>query len=105
MFASLSPEVRAPQIMRDLGVSGAFIAALCRIEESKLSKALRQLKPLTNEEGKRLIETLNRLTELQGAVAPLTVDLRNPQNARLLLDGFDGMDGDMIRERVSALFQ
>ena len=105
MFASLSPEVRAPQIMRELGVSGAFVAALCQIEESKLSKALRQLKRLSNEEGLRLIETLNRLTELQKAVAPLAIDLKNPKNARLILEAFEGVDGDTIRERVSGLFQ
>lgn len=86
-------------------VSNAFVAALCKIEQTKLSFAFRQLKPLLNEEGQRLTETLSRLIEIRAAVTPLMIDLRNPANARLVLDAFEGMDSEMIREKVSALFQ
>jgi hypothetical protein len=105
MFASLSPEVRGPQMMRELSVSNAFIAALCRIEQTRLSYAFRQLKPLSNEEGLRLTQTLGRLIEIREAVAPLAIDLKNPANARLVLDAFEGQDAEAIRQKVSSLFE
>jgi hypothetical protein len=105
MFASLSPEVRAPQMMRELGVSNAYVSALCQIEETKLSKAFRQIKALPNEEGRRLTDTLLRLIELREAVAPLLIDLRNPDNARRVLKAFDGQDAEMIRAKISSLFE
>jgi hypothetical protein len=105
MFASLSPEVRAPQMMRELGISSAFISALCRIEQTKLSFAFRQIKPLSNEEGLRLTQTLGRLIEIREAVAPLAIDLKNPSNARLLLDSFEGQDAETIRRKISTLFE
>ena len=105
MFASLSPEVRGPQMMRELGISNAFVCALCRIEATKLSYAFRQLKPLGNEEGLRLTQTLGRLIEIREAVAPLQIDLKNPTNARLVLDAFKGQDVEAIRARISAIFE
>jgi hypothetical protein len=105
MFASLSPEVRAPQMMRELGVSGAFVSALCRIEQTRLSFAFRQIKPLSNEEGLRLTQTLNRLIEIREAVAPLSIDLKSPANARLVLDAFEGQDAESIRTKISTIFE
>jgi hypothetical protein len=105
MFASLSAEVRAPQLMRELGISNAFVSVLCRIEPTKLSFAFRGLKPLTNEEGLRLTQTLVRLTEIRDNVAPLTVDLRSAANARLVLDAFEGQDVEAIKQKVSDLFK
>ena len=105
MFASLSPEVRGPQMLRELGISNAFVAALCSIEQTKLSLAFRQLKPLTNEEGLRLIRTLGRVIEIREAIAPFQIDLKNAANARLLLDAFEGQDTETIRQKVSALFE
>jgi hypothetical protein len=103
MFASLSAEVRAPILMRELGVSNAFVAALCGIEETKLSKALRQLKELPNEDAKKLMVILPRLIDLRDSLDPLTLDLKNAANARRVLDCFDGQDVDTIRAKVSAL--
>jgi hypothetical protein len=105
MFATLSPENRAVPWLRDLGISNAFVSVLCEIEESKLSKALRKLKPLSNEEGLRLITTLNRLIELRDAVLPFVIDTKNPANARALLDAFEGQDAATVRVRVSAIFE
>jgi hypothetical protein len=105
MFASLSPEVRAPQMTRELGVSNAFVAALCKIEQTRLSFAFRQLKPLTNEEGLRLTSMLGRLIEIRESIAPLQIDLKNPANARLVLDAFEGQDAEAIRQKISTLFE
>lgn len=103
MFASLSAEVRAPQLMRELGVSNSFVAALCRIEQTKLSLAFRQLKELSNDDTKKLMTILPRLIDLRDALDPLTLDLKNAANARRVLDAFEGQDVDTIRERVAAL--
>ena len=103
MFASLSTEVRAPQMMRELGVSIAFVSALCSIEQTRLSFAFRQMKPLLNEEARKLNAVLPRLLELRDAVHPLQIDLKNPTNARATLRAFDGMDVDAIREKIAVL--
>jgi hypothetical protein len=105
MFASLSAEVRGPQLMRELNVSAAFVSVLCRIEPTRLSFAFRGLKPLTNEEGLRLTQTLVRLIEIRDSVAPLTIDLRSAANARLVLDAFEGEDAEGIKQKVSELFK
>jgi len=104
MFTTLCAENRALPLLRDLGCSNAFLARLVSIEESKLSRALRLLKPLSNEEGLRLLNTLVRLTELRDAVRPLALDLKNPEQARVTIRAFEGMDAAQVRERVSALF-
>jgi hypothetical protein len=105
MFASLSAELRAPQLMRELGVSNAFIAALCGIEQTKLSFSFRQIKALSNEESKKLVNTLLRLIELSDAISPLQIDLKNPTNARRVLDAFEGKDLNEVRGNISALFE
>jgi predicted component of type VI protein secretion system len=104
VFASMSPEVRAPRLMREIGVSNAFIAALCHIEQTKLSMAFRQLKDLSNAEGQRLMGTLGRLVEIREAIAPLQIDLKNAANARLVLEAFEGQDAEAIKQKASALF-
>src|SRR6267154_5530607 len=100
MFASLATEGRAPQMMRELGISNAFVAALCDIEQTKLSFAFRQLKALSNDDSQKLMPILSRLLELRDAVHPLQIDLKNPANARIILEAFEGMDVEAIREKV-----
>lgn len=103
-FASLSPEVRAPVLMRDLSIGNAYVSALTGIEETRLGKALRQIKELPAEEGRRLIETLVRLSELRDAILPFVIDTKNPANARALLEAFAGQDAAAVRGRVSTIF-
>ena len=105
MFASYSAEVRAPQLMRELGVSNAFISALCGIEQTKLSFAFRQIKALSDEDSQPLMTTLRRLIELSDAISPLQIDLKNPTNARRVLDAFEGKNMEEVRTKVSALFE
>jgi hypothetical protein len=100
MFASLSTEVRAPQMMRELGISTAFVSALCSIEQTRLSYAFRQLKPLPGSDAEKLNKVLSRLLDLRDAFHPLQVDLKNPMNARSILEAVEGMDTDTIREKV-----
>jgi len=104
-FASLSPESRAPVLMRDLSIGNAYVSALTGIEETRLGKALRQIKELPAEEGRRLIETLLRLIELRDAIFPFVVDSKNPTNARAILDAFEGVESETIRMRVAGLFE
>jgi predicted component of type VI protein secretion system len=100
MFASLSAESRAPQLMRELGISNAFVSALCNIEQTKLSFAFRQMKALPTEDAVKLMLILPRLLELRDALHPLQIDLKNPSNARSILEAFEGMDVETIREKV-----
>jgi len=72
-------------MMRALGVSNAFVSALCQIEQTKLSYAFRQLRPLSNEEGLLLATTLGRPIELRETIAPLQIDLKTPKNAKAVL--------------------
>lgn len=99
-FGSLSIESRSGQMMRELGVSIAFVSALTRIEKTKLSLGFRQLKPFSIEDGITLSETLSRLLDLCDCLSPLTVDLQNPERARKALDAFEGMDPEQIREKI-----
>src|SRR4029077_1724065 len=105
MYAALSPEVRGQQMVRDLGVSAAFVSALTGIEQTKLSRAFRQLKPLSNAEGMRLTQTLLTLIQLRDALAPLQLDLKNPANTRLVMGAFEGHDIETIRKKISMLFE
>jgi hypothetical protein len=105
MLATLSAENRALGMMRELSISNAFVSVLCKIEQTKLSYAFRGLKTLSNEEGLLLMKTLSRLIEIRNNVSPLTVDLKNPANARLLIEAFEGRSEDEIRESINALFQ
>jgi hypothetical protein len=104
MLATLSPESKSLKLMRELGVSHAFVSALCHIEQTKLSYAFRGLKALPQDEGRELVETLERLAEIQKAVAPLTIDLTNPVNTRLVLEAFFGQNSEVIKEKMSVLF-
>jgi hypothetical protein len=88
-----------------LKVSQAFVAALCRVEPSKLSLALRRLRPFGTEEGQDVVATLSRLVELRDALLPLQPDLRDPDNARLLLKATEGLDAEEIAERIQRIFQ
>ena len=103
MFASLSAEVRAPELMRELGVSNAFVSAFSGIEQTKLSFAFRQLKPLSNAESEKLMRILHRLIVLRESLRPLAIDLKSPQYARAVFDAFEGQDADAIRAKVTAL--
>jgi predicted component of type VI protein secretion system len=99
-FGSLSIESRGSAMVRELGISLAFLSALTRIEQTKLSLGFRQLKAFSNEDGLKLAITLARLIELRDALSPLTIDLTNPAKTRQAIEIFEGMDSDQIRERV-----
>src|SRR5258708_39220221 len=104
MLATLSAENRSLTMMRELGISNAFVASLCSIEQTKLSYAFRGLKSLPNDEGHRLVLTLARLIEIREAVAALSIDLKSPANTQSVLDAFEGQDAKTIRQKISAVF-
>jgi hypothetical protein len=104
-FATLSAENRARDMMREIGVSAAVIAVLIRIEASKLSLALRRLRPLSNEEGLRLTTTLNRLLEVRDAIRPFSLDLKDPEMTAQLLSAFEGMDAAAIHEKIRGVVE
>ena len=104
-FGSLSIEARGSALVRELGISLAFLSALTSVEQSKLSLGFRQLKAFSNSEAEHLSNTLNRLLVLQNSLAPLSLDPRNPANARLVLDSLKDQDAEAVREKVSALFE
>jgi hypothetical protein len=104
-FGSLSMEARGSALVRELGISLAFLSALTGVEQSKLSLGFRQLKAFSGKDTEILSNTLNRLLVLQASLAPLSLDLRNPANARLVLDALKDQDSEAIRQKVSALFE
>lgn len=107
MFASLSPEVRGPQLMRELGVSNAFVSVLCSIEPTKLSFAFRQLKPLPGHEGQRLVDTLQRLKQVRDAMGIVPLGLVDPQKTAELLSAMDeaNVTPEQLGAVVKGLFQ
>ena len=100
-FASLSAEVRAKKLMQDLGLRQSFVAAICDVGESQLSKAFRGMRELSNEEGLRLITTLTRLAALRDALSPLAIDFRDPRAAQGVLDAFYGFSAEEIHRKVT----
>jgi hypothetical protein len=104
-FGSLSIEARGSALVRELGISLAFLSSLTGVEQSKLSLGFRQLKAFNSSESEKLSTTLNRLLVLQSSLAPLSLDLRNPSNTRLVVDALKEQDSEAIRVRVSALFE
>jgi hypothetical protein len=104
-FGSLSIEARGSALVRELGISLAFLSSLTGVEQSKLSLGFRQLKAFSNSESEILSSTLNRLLVLQSSLAPLSLDLRNPANARLVLDALKDKDAEAIRQKASTLFE
>jgi predicted component of type VI protein secretion system len=104
-FGSLSIEARGTAIIRELGMSHAYLSALTGVEQSKISLGFRQLKGFNPEETRILTETLNHLLELQKCLSPLSIDLRNPANAKLVLDALKGQDADAIRAKIDRVFE
>jgi hypothetical protein len=104
-FGSLSIEARGSTLVRELGISLAFLSSLTGVEQSKLSLGFRQLKAFSNSESEKLSSTLNRLLVLQSSLAPLSLDLRNPANTRLVFDALKDEDAEAIRQKVSTLFE
>jgi hypothetical protein len=104
-LASLSPEVRAADLMDTLKVRQDFVSAYCRIEATKLSRALKGTRDLSPEEGKRLVADLTRLLEISQVIEPFKVDLVDARNARRLVDALDGMDFATIQHKVAQVFE
>jgi hypothetical protein len=104
-FGSLSIEARGSALVRELGISLAFLSSLTGVEQSKLSLGFRQLKGFNHAETEILTTTLNRLLVLQSSLAPLSLDLRNPANAKLVMDGLKDEDAEAIRQKISSLFE
>jgi predicted component of type VI protein secretion system len=99
-FGSLSIEARGSTLVRELGISLAFLSALTGVEQSKLSLGFRQLKAFSNEDAIVLAKTLSRLIELRDALSPLTIDLGDPSKALQAIEIFEGMDSEAIREKI-----
>lgn len=104
-FGSLSIEARGSALVRELGISLAFLSSLTGVEQTKLSLGFRQLKSFNGVESEKLSNTLNRLLVLQSSLAPLSLDLRNPANARLVIDALKDRQPEEIRAQISALFE
>jgi hypothetical protein len=93
-------------MMQELRVSNAWVSNVCDIEETKLSRGFRGIKPLTGPEGERLMENLTLLVNVQNAVAPLSaVDSSNPERAKELLALLKGLrTAEEIRARLAEAF-
>jgi hypothetical protein len=104
-FATLCHENRAKDLMRELGISAAVVAIVCRVEASKLNMALRHLRELSNEEGLRLTSTLSRLLEIRDAIRPFALDLKDPKMVTEILNAFEDLDSAEIHQKVRAVLE
>jgi hypothetical protein len=104
-FTSLSPEILAAQIMRDLGLSNAVVAALTGIEKTKLGYAVRRLKELENGEAQKLKTVLLRLQEIANAINPFKLNTKSVPELQFFLKTFEGMDYSKIAARVRVVFE
>ncbi len=107
MFASLSAEKRIEDRRQLLGCSAIFLSSLAGIPASRLSFALRGLKPLENVDAIKLLDLTDRLLAIKEAFSPLPIALVNPEEVRGLLHAMDrrGMMADDIRQIVSKIFE
>jgi hypothetical protein len=90
-----------------LNCSAAFLCALAGIPASRLSYALRGLRPLPNVDGKKLMNLTYHLLEIKEAFSPLPIALVNVDEVRKLLNVMDRkqMTPDDIRRIVANVFE
>lgn len=69
-----------------LGISNACVAALCRRSASALGQELSGVRPMPNAKYLRLNDDLSKLIEIQKAIEPLRLDLKNVTLVREWLD-------------------
>jgi hypothetical protein len=92
-------------MIRELGLSFAVVAALVGWSEDRLSKGLRGVRQLSNEEGAELMNALHRLSEVRDGLVPLMWDSRSAKHIQMLLDAFEGLSSEQIQSRVANIFE
>jgi hypothetical protein len=103
-FGTLSPESRIPVYAKEVGISHAVLCAVCGTSPDRLGQAVRGMKALSNHEGLVLVETLLRLIDLTEAIKPLALP-KDVAGIRVVLDAFDSVDANVIRERMNKVLE
>jgi hypothetical protein len=103
-FATLSVENRIRERMKVLGISASFLAALGRVEVSKLSLAFRGIKQFSNEDGNRLLAITDELVGIAEAVKPLALPSNVPDMQRVL-GALNTKSPDDIRSIMVKVFE
>jgi hypothetical protein len=103
-FGTLSPENRIKTYAQELGISHATLCAVCGTSPDRLGQAVRGMKPLSNEDGLVMVETLLRLLDLVEAIKPLSLP-RDVAGIKTVLSAFEGIDASVIRERMNKVLE
>lgn len=84
---NLSAESRIGSALKDLdGLSADALAALAGVAASRLSGALRGVRPLSNQEADVFLKLLSELKNLVALCSPVPVSLKNPTIIKRLLE-------------------
>lgn len=85
MATPFSVENLIRQRIDALGITSDFLSALAGIPPSRISQALRELRPLDSLQGTSLLKILDRLDSLVKLAAPVPISWKSPPTIRLLL--------------------
>jgi hypothetical protein len=103
-FGKLSPESRIQDNLNELRITASFLAALDgEIGVTKLSQALRGIRPLENPDSIRLLNLTKRLLELRDAFEPVVLSFSVPDEVERMLR--ITATGEQIREAVAKLYE
>jgi len=104
-LAKFSNEARLRQRQIELGVSGAFIAALGDILPSQLTEAYKGRRTLPNEVALELLEITKFLLEARDAASPFRVPMDNAFETKVFYKTMveSGVTPDRIREYVQRM--
>ncbi|HEY4776643.1 MAG TPA: hypothetical protein VIH56_03205 [Candidatus Acidoferrales bacterium] len=91
---TLSAESQINQAMKDLeGLTADSFCAIVGIPPTRLSQALRQIRPLDNQQALYSLKVLNSIKDLVNRCDPVPVSLKNPKIIKELLEKLD--DGSL----------
>lgn len=88
-MSSLSAEAQISQAIRDLDISCDCLCAIAAIPGTRLSQALREIRPLDREQSVALLKLLTQLKDLVRRCEPIPVSLKNPRLIKNLLEKLD----------------
>ncbi len=85
VYATLAPENRINAQLGEMGLAGSFLCAVADIPATRLSQALRGIKPLDNDDARILLNLLDELRAWTKAFEPVPFALDNPTRVKAFL--------------------
>jgi hypothetical protein len=104
-LAALSAENRIKSRLNELGATADFLSSLDgQISGSRLSQALRGLRPLEHRDSERLLALTTRLMNLRDCFGKVPVAFSSAVVVREMLNSLS-VDDETLRQTIVRLFQ